>query len=81
MDAGDGLAAFRDGLSEGNLDGGGLADAGSGVERLDTSLTQAREDLAAIDRRYLIDQVDAVVTELESSLDVAAQVGTRSASS
>lgn len=56
---------------------GGLADAGSGVERLDTSLTQAREDLAAIDRRYLIDQVDAAVTELESSLDVAAQVGTR----
>lgn len=77
VDAGDGLAAFRDGLSEGNLDGGGLADAGSGVERLDTSLTQAREDLAAIDRRYLIDQVDAAVTELESSLDVAAQVGTR----
>lgn len=77
VDAGEGLAAFRDGLDGGDLDGGGLTDAGAGVEQLDSSLTQAREDLAAIDRRYLLDQVDDAVTELEDSLDVAAQVGTR----
>lgn len=77
VDAGDGLAAFRDGLEVGELEGERLSDAGEGVEQLDASLTQAREDLAAIDRRYLLTQVEDAVTELEDSLDIAEQVGTR----
>ena len=77
VDAGEGFVAFRDGLGEGELDGSGMTDAGAGVERLDASLTQGRADLAAIDRRYLLDQVEAALTELENSLDVAEQVGTR----
>ena len=45
----------------------GLVDAGEGLGA----------DLAAIDRRCLLDHVEAALTELESSLDVAEQVGTR----
>jgi hypothetical protein len=77
VDAGEGVVAFRDSLGEGDLDGSGLDEAADGVDRLDASLTQARQDLAAIDRRYLVDQVEAAVTELEDSLDVARQVGSR----
>ena len=77
VDAGAGFVAFRDAVGSGELDSSGLTEAAAGVDALDTSLTEAREELAAIDRRYLVDRVEAAVDELEASLDVAEQAGTR----
>lgn len=75
VDAGAGYVAVRDGLAAGRLDAGGLLDAAAGVARLQASVTQAREDLHAIDRDYLLEPVEAALAELESSLDLAQRAG------
>lgn len=77
VDAGAGFVAFRDAVGEGELDSSGLTEAAAGVDALDGSLTEARAELAAIDRRFLVDRVEAAIDELEASLDVAEQAGTR----
>ena len=77
VDAGAGFVAFRDAVGEGELDSSGLTEAAAGVDQLDASLTEARAELEAIDRRYLVSQVESALDELESSLNVAEQAGTR----
>lgn len=74
VDAAEGLQEFGSSLQSGDLDPDALQSTVDGVERLDASLSQAQADIQAIDRRYLLPQVDQALDELASSVDVAAQV-------
>lgn len=67
--------AFTGGLAEGDLDPGSLRDAADGLERLQAALERARAEVDAIDRRYLLDGVEAALAELEASLRLTDEVG------
>ncbi len=67
--------AFAGGLSGGDLDPGALRDAADGLEQLQTALERARAEVDAIDRRYLLDGVEAALAELEASLRLTDEVG------
>ncbi|MFP5333810.1 MAG: hypothetical protein ACLGIV_00700 [Actinomycetes bacterium] len=73
IDAAEGLREFGSSLRSGDLDPEALQSTVDGVERLDASLTRAQADIEAIDRRYLLPQVEQALDELASSVDVAAQ--------
>ena len=74
LNAAQGLQDFGSGLQGGSLDTGALQGTVDGVNRADASLAAAREKLGSVDRAYLLPQVDRALTELESSLDLAASL-------
>lgn len=74
VDAGDGVATFKDKLAAGQPDPGLLGDVRDSVVVLNSSIEETRSQLEAIDRSYVVRAVSNALDELEESLSLADQV-------